>query len=214
MKSSSLLRGITIGFLVLLIFNVSINSKAQLSEVDAYVGSIENDEIEEGETIGVLYLHDEQEFRGVSPDFLDVYVKRLIKAFDFYKVKYRDELTNAFRGINLHSRASDYYIEGNSITNNHPGIYFWGVRNTTVVNNKIISNSKNGIIIKYNSHNNTLKNNDIMFHKTTGISLREESVNNFIVGNNIISNNNGVKITSKNTSNNTFYNNNFYFKIE
>lgn len=51
MKLNSILRGVTIGLLVFLIFNVGVNTGAQLSQVDAYVGSIESDEIEEGESI-------------------------------------------------------------------------------------------------------------------------------------------------------------------
>ncbi len=51
MKLNSLLRGISIGFLIFLILNVGINTSAQLSQVDAYVASIESDEIEEGESI-------------------------------------------------------------------------------------------------------------------------------------------------------------------
>lgn len=51
MKLNSLLRGITIGFLVFIILNVGINTNAQLSHVDAYVGSVESDIIKEGESI-------------------------------------------------------------------------------------------------------------------------------------------------------------------
>lgn len=51
MKLNSLLRGISVGFIIFLILNVGINTTAQLSQVDAYVASMESDVIEEGESI-------------------------------------------------------------------------------------------------------------------------------------------------------------------
>jgi parallel beta-helix repeat protein len=120
----------------------------------------------------------------------------------------KTDITQFDYGI-LISNSSDNIVNENKIANNTwAGISLWRTNATTIADNNVSNNVRDGISVGYRSFYNVIDSNNISENAWAGISIGyENTMGNVITGNNI-ANNTWVGVYIDNAEDNILYHNN------